>query len=157
MSRFNIGSVSGEGHSFGDGNHIVNRGPTAGAGDSTAAGAGTGGPSGAGDPTGTDGISDTTGPAGAGTERLTAIEIGELARVYPTPARSALLLRRAGFAPEVAPSPQGSASARDYWEDVAEWITYGRLPRGRRRLLDAAAADFPHNQVFRPGGADNQG
>ena len=79
---------------------------------------------------------------------LTDEEIREFARVYPPGPAARALLHRAGFPGEHVPSPIG-VTGLDFWYAVADAVSAGRVPDGRRRLLEAAVRDFPHNTVFR--------
>lgn len=79
---------------------------------------------------------------------LTDEEIQELARVYQPGPSARALLRRAGFPGEHVPSQIG-ITALEFWYTVADAVSAGRVPDGRRRLLVTAERDYPHNTVFR--------
>ncbi|WPB89994.1 effector-associated domain EAD1-containing protein [Streptomyces malaysiensis] len=94
------------------------------------------------------------GQDGDGHPALTTEEIGELTRVFPPGSSAVALLRRAGFPTEHIPA---ATTAAEFWSAVAGAVAAGRVADGRLRVLAAACATYPHNEVFRaavrePGG-----
>ncbi|MPY58434.1 CHAT domain-containing protein, partial [Streptomyces spongiae] len=80
-------------------------------------------------------------------EPLRQDEITALAKAFaPGPPARGLLLE-AEFPPETLPSAFG-VSATDFWSMVAEAVALGQVPDGRCRLIRAAAARLPANEVF---------
>ncbi|ONH61544.1 hypothetical protein CcI49_04760 [Frankia sp. CcI49] len=78
---------------------------------------------------------------------MTDAEVDELARVFPTPTGAGHLLSSAGLGPQY--HPRQAANAFEFWHAVSADIGAGRLPDGRLRVLIAAAARYPDNEVFR--------
>ncbi|WP_044888691.1 effector-associated domain EAD1-containing protein [Frankia torreyi] len=82
-------------------------------------------------------------------EPLSSAEVTALATVFGAPDAAALLLRRAGLAPEAFPAFTPGIQALTFWSAVGLELGHGRAPGGRRRLLTEAAALYPGNRVFR--------
>ncbi|ADP78603.1 toll/interleukin-1 receptor domain-containing protein [Pseudofrankia inefficax] len=86
------------------------------------------------------------------TQQLSDLELRTLAEVYFDRWAGGELLKRAGLSP--ADQPQGAGIVLDFWRQVNASLGAGILADGRRRILAAAAADYPANEVFRRGLSD---
>lgn len=71
----------------------------------------------------------------------------ELARVFPSEAAMAAVLDRVGLDRSLRPAFAGS-TPRDVWRAVVIDLENGRVDAPHRRLIDAALADYPFNEVF---------
>jgi hypothetical protein len=105
------------------------------------------------------GVARTTGSArrpgddgAGGCVGLAGAEARELARAFDGRAKAEALLRRAGLRPESFPAFEGAPHAEAFWAEVGRQLALGKAPGARRRLLAAAAAEYPGNPVFRDGG-----
>jgi hypothetical protein len=91
-----------------------------------------------------NGDNSADGPAG-----FAEVEVGELARAFDSRAKADGVLRRAGLRPESFGAFEGAPTAQAYWAEVSHQLRLGKAPGGRRRLLAAAAEEFPGNPAFR--------
>ncbi|WIM99424.1 effector-associated domain EAD1-containing protein [Actinoplanes oblitus] len=83
--------------------------------------------------------------------RLSDRELEELSRLFP-PGRplTAKLLRHAGISGTLLPATAG-ITPFEYWSAVDDAIADGMIPDGRRSILGAALAVYPHNGVLGAG------
>ncbi|MEX5633092.1 effector-associated domain EAD1-containing protein [Parafrankia sp. FMc2] len=87
------------------------------------------------------GRTDRTDTRALGEEEVVALSVA-----YYEPATVRILLERVGIPLRRQPSWVGSPQL--YWHEVNRLLGAGLLVDGRRRLLRAAAADYPANRVF---------
>jgi hypothetical protein len=87
---------------------------------------------------------------------LTHAEIRALAAAYSTAVSAGITLRRAGIPPESLPAFEHVPSAVAYWTEVSRELEFGKAPGGRRKLLLAAAEDFPAHPSFQKAAAQPQ-
>ncbi|MBL7488154.1 hypothetical protein I6A60_36555 [Frankia sp. AgB1.9] len=83
-------------------------------------------------------------------ERLSEVEIRELARRFADAGSATHLLAATGWSAELRPSWQ-ARNAFEFWQEVAADLEHGAVRDGRRRLLTAAAARYPDSEVFAAG------
>lgn len=80
---------------------------------------------------------------------LADAEVRALAEAFDSRAKAVTLLRNAGLRPESFTVFDSAPDAQAYWAEVGHELALGRAPGGRRRLLAAAAAEYPGNPAFR--------
>lgn|GEM_PF-6711223 len=81
-------------------------------------------------------------------EPLHGREVRELAMVYGSDIAARQLLLQAGLPRERMPSEPDALS---FWLEISTQVGHGLLQDGRRRILAAAARDYPANPVFAAG------
>jgi hypothetical protein len=81
-------------------------------------------------------------------EKFMPEEVQALARAFDTPSAAGDLLWKAGLPAERFPAFGDGMSAVGFWTAVVRELEKGRAPYGRRRLLEAAADEYPANEIF---------
>jgi hypothetical protein len=76
-------------------------------------------------------------------------EVIALAEAFGSRAKAVTLLRKAGLRPELFAAFDVATDPQAYWVEVGHELALGRALDGRRRLLAAAAAEYPGNLAFR--------
>jgi hypothetical protein len=133
QSKYSFGNVNGTNVAVGD---------KAWAGDLRPAEGGVGPNTGG--PAPQDSPARTGGPDG-----LSEDEIEALAEAYQSSVTIRVLLIRAGVRPELLPAFGDGVHARNWWTDVGAELRKGRVVGGGKKIMTAAARDYPGNAVFR--------
>jgi hypothetical protein len=94
-------------------------------------------------PAGDNAGDDAGEPAGFADDELHA-----LAAVLDSRMTAEAVLRTAGMHPHTFPAFDSAPSALAWWTEISHLLASGKEVHGRRRILDAAAVQYPANPVL---------